>query len=453
MKSSRQVRWLRMAITPALVVCMGLSLAQSAYAQGIGYGDAIPAGEVVDNDVFLYGNEVSVEGEVIGDVLAVGKKVTVNGKVQGSLVILGDEMSIGGDIAGSVYSAGVNINFGPEASVQRNVNFIGFSLATAEGSSIARDLNTITFGARLAGDVGRNTTAIIGPIEIIRAALQAVNVEPFTREEIPVVSDQPGWQRLSAGLLPVLWIDRGGVDHQVMTAELNSEPEQASQSADATVNWLLGRLRELVALLVIGGLLIWLIPARVNMWSERARARPMRAAGSGIVILITGFAATVIFIAVIVGIAIGLDALTLGNLAFLFATLGLLAVGLAFFVFWLFAAYISKVIVAYLVGRLILKRFAPRLKGRFWSLLLGVFLYILVVSIPYAGWVIGLIVTLIGLGAVWLVYFDWRSVPTRQEHVGAQPSEEGMDITSVEQEASSSQADPTAPPSGAEVAS
>ena len=126
--------------------------------------------------------------------------------------------------------------------------------------------------------------------------------------------------------------------------------------------------------------------------------------------LVTGFAFTAIIVVVIAGIALGLNALTLQNLAFIFGTLGLLAVGLAFFVFWLFAAYISKVIVAYLVGRLILKRLVPRAKGKFWPLLLGLVLYILVTAIPYAGWIVGFLVTLVGLGAVWLVYIDWRSV-------------------------------------------
>ena len=46
-------------------------------------------------------------------------------------------------------------------------------------------------------------------------------------------------------------------------------------------NGRLGRLRELIGLLVVGLFMIWLFPARLNMWSERVRAHPLRSAGSG----------------------------------------------------------------------------------------------------------------------------------------------------------------------------
>jgi hypothetical protein len=213
-------------------------------------------------------------------------------------------------------------------------------------------------------------------------------------------------------MLPATWYRLGGIEnHEVASLDVaRSQPAQADSTAEQTGQWALGRLRELIGLLVVGLFMIWLFPARLNMWSERVRAHPLRSAGSGIVTLVTGFAFTAIIVVVIAGIALGLNALTLQNLAFIFGTLGLLAVGLAFFVFWLFAAFISKVIVSYLVGRLILKRLVPRAKGKFWPLLLGLVLYILVTAIPYAGWIVGFLVTLVGLGAVWLVYIDWRSV-------------------------------------------
>jgi hypothetical protein len=38
--------------------------------------------------------------------------------------------------------------------------------------------------------------------------------------------------------------------------------------------------------------------------------------------------------------------------------------------------------------------------------LLGLFLYVLLASIPYFGWVIAVLVNSIGLGAAWLAYRD-----------------------------------------------
>ncbi|MEE8392068.1 MAG: hypothetical protein V3S14_14910 [Anaerolineae bacterium] len=64
------------------------------------------------------------------------------------------------------------------------------------------------------------------------------------------------------------------------------------------------------------------------------------------------------------------------------------------------------------MGRLIWQRFAPQYTDRaLWSLVLGVVLYVLVRSIPWQGGLIGLLVTLAGLGAMWLLFREKRRAP------------------------------------------
>jgi uncharacterized membrane protein len=54
---------------------------------------------------------------------------------------------------------------------------------------------------------------------------------------------------------------------------------------------------------------------------------------------------------------------------------------------------------------LILRRLAPKANQYLiLPLLLGLFLYVLLASIPYFGWVIAVLVNSIGLGAAWLAY-------------------------------------------------
>jgi hypothetical protein len=61
------------------------------------------------------------------------------------------------------------------------------------------------------------------------------------------------------------------------------------------------------------------------------------------------------------------------------------------------------------VGRMLLERIreSPG-EGRVWPLVLGVVIYTLVRAIPILGWFIGLIVTLLGLGALWLMIWEAR---------------------------------------------
>jgi hypothetical protein len=110
---------------------------------------------------------------------------------------------------------------------------------------------------------------------------------------------------------------------------------------------------------------------------------------------------------------------TLANMGFLLGTLGLTGLGLGVSVFWFSIAYVSKLIIAILVGRLLLQRLAPRYaQSNLWPTLLGIVLYALVASIPYLGWVVATIVTFFGLGALWAV-----SVPIfpRQKEVESMP--------------------------------
>jgi hypothetical protein len=86
--------------------------------------------------------------------------------------------------------------------------------------------------------------------------------------------------------------------------------------------------------------------------------------------------------------------------------IGLNSLGLAFTVFLVCTTYLSKAIVAYLAGTLILKliwRNADKYKVL--PLLLGLTLYVFIAQIPLLGWVTGFLLTILGLGAMWLVGF------------------------------------------------
>ena len=81
--------------------------------------------------------------------------------------------------------------------------------------------------------------------------------------------------------------------------------------------------------------------------------------------------------------------------------------------FLIAVGYISKIVFSFLVGRMILERIRePWGTGRVWPLVLGVVLFAIVRAIPILGWFIGLIVTLLGLGALWLM--AWEALRRRR---------------------------------------
>jgi hypothetical protein len=74
-----------------------------------------------------------------------------------------------------------------------------------------------------------------------------------------------------------------------------------------------------------------------------------------------------------------------------------------FTLFQVAITFLSKAIVAYLVGTFILSKIASHImQYRILPLLLGLLIYVPLAAIPYLGTFIGLVVTLFGLGAIWL---------------------------------------------------
>jgi len=181
--------------------------------------------------------------------------------------------------------------------------------------------------------------------------------------------------------------------------------QQAAQiDTERLKTWGTALLRNLIALLGLGLLVIWLMPDPFIWASEKIKQAPWRMALSGLTFYVGGWFVALLAFVLILALAIFFYAVSLPNLGFLLGTLGLTGLGLGVSVFWLSITYLSKLIIALLIGRLLLQRFAPRyLHSNLWPLLLGVVLYALVASIPYLGWVVATLVTFFGLGALWVV--------------------------------------------------
>lgn len=410
-----------------IVILMGgiFSVASPAQAQGINITveDSVPAGEVVDNDVLLAGTNIKVDGDVKGDVFAAGAIIEVNGTVEGSLFTVGQNVTINGDVGGTVYVASLTLELGPEAAAARNVYYVGGSISTAEEAMIERDLVLISMGAQLSGEIGRNTVGIIGPFEMFRLFMDLIG-RPIAlpqssssiSEPVQQVENQPV---LFSGFLPSLdWLTRTSTGEPRFTGTGTipasaTEPEilaQTSSSVDAerVMDWLQWIAKEFVTLLVFGLLGIWLFSAFLKRSADKLEAKPLHSTGIGLLGLVISVA--LIGVVVLVGVliiilGIGLGALNLWDLAWAVWGVGFSSLGLTFWLSLLFVSYGTKVIVAFLVGTMILKRLTPdSLKYNILPLLLGLLIYVLLAWIPYLGWVIAILVNAAGLGAAWFAF-------------------------------------------------
>jgi cytoskeletal protein CcmA (bactofilin family) len=394
-------RLVRLLLVLGLLLFTMFALTGTARAQTIVRGDSVPAGTTVESDALLSGDEVSIDGRVIGDALVVGSSVEVNGEVDGSLIAIGQEVVINGQVGGNVYALAVSpLELGPEASIGRTVYFIGGRLVTDPESEIGRDLVAVALGAQIGGSVGRDVNAIVGLVQILDRLFRAADAVPgeLLSSAEPGQSASPAIAKSEQGR--PLSGRRSTLARRLSSASVYQEPDaQAPTFSD----WTVRRVSELVSFLIVGGLAAWLFPGPFTGWAGKLRERPLASGGLGMVAYISGFFGAFIIGLLILAAGLLLRLLTLKVLALTFWAIGFSGLGLAFSTFVLFVLFMSKVVVSYLIGYQILKRLFPRAAGRkFWPLLLGLLIYVLLRSIPIAGWIISVIVTFLGLGAVWL---------------------------------------------------
>lgn len=372
-----------------------LGAAQTTRAQGILLGDRVAAGDEIAGDVVLNGNDVRLAGLVDGDAFIVGRTVIIDGRVTGSLFVLGDKVVLNGEVDGSVYVGGVSLQVGETAVVGHSLYNVGLNLLTERGSAVGRDLFALTFSARLRGGVERDTQAVIGIVEVVRSVLNLMNRMTTSQ---PVSFLEPG-----------LTIDTRGRG-TLYRVQAQPEPEPTNPQLAAAGAWLVTQGRLWLTYLIVGVLALWLRPAWLQKWSAQVGKRPSSTIGSGLAVYVVGFVGALLFLLIFIAVGAGLGLATLWGLAFTWWGLSLSAVSLGFWTFVLFVAYLSKVIVTYWFGGWIWRRLLPDSGGqsRLGPLVLGLLLFVLLASIPYAGWALSMVVTFIGLGAVVGAYLEIR---------------------------------------------
>ncbi|HEU4673935.1 MAG TPA: polymer-forming cytoskeletal protein [Candidatus Limnocylindrales bacterium] len=350
----------------------GIVLAQGNDLGGkvLGGSDVtIPAG-TVDHDVYAFGGRVTSNATINGELVVAGGTVTVNGPVQGDVIVTGGQLTLGGQVGGHVRAAGGQIAI--NGNVAKDVLAAGGQVTIGATSTVGGDLIVQAGQLQLDGTVTGSSTGTAG------AYAKNGSV--------------------------------GGSDG----IEVN--PNRQGTPIVAPANPVLDAIRHFVAVVLIGALLIWLWPRAFRAAEASVRERPAPAFGWGIVAFVGYFVLLILIGVVGVLLAIAFAALGFGALLGIdvFAMLVSWAgVSLAFVVA---VAFVVDAIVGVALARAVLMRSGTAWGGTAadrWSdllpLLVGAAVVVILSSLPVVGWLVKLIVMLLGLGAI--VFALWRRTP------------------------------------------
>jgi len=417
-----------------LVAMVAIAFPTTAGAVEFVDGSLIAAGETIDDDVFIAGDTVVVDGTVNGNLFVAGSSVTINGVVKGSVMAAAQTITFNGQVDGSLYGGSSSMVLTENAKIGRNVYYGGFSLETKTGSTIGKDLLMGGYQGILGGEVSRDVNVGAGALQINGKVGRNVRAEvsaPDSTAGMPPFFAPPGAPPMIASGLQVsdsasiggtltyvsesrqdssvVAQPEGGVVYQTPTPSQTQTPSPSASAGTRIGQWFLARFQELVTLLVLGGLALWLIPNHLSRWAGRVKEKPVDSALWGLVTSLVGYLGAGLLALSVLALALFLGVLTLGGLSRTIMGLGFSTLAFGFTIFNLLVTYGSKVVVAFLLGMLIVKKLLPQYaENKVWLLVTGVLIYVLLRSIPFLGWLIGLLVTLLGLGAIWLVFREDR---------------------------------------------
>ncbi len=412
--------WAQNSVTSAdeVVVAEGETHEGNLYA----FGDSVRIDGTVTGDVVSAGKTVHIgrQGRVRGDVLAAGYAIQVDGQISGDLRVAAymvevDAGSVGGDLA----AVGFSHDIGPEGAIGQDVLVGGYQLLLdgAVGGNVhfagaALDINGTVDGnvdAYVNGSDGEGGPAALpfgmffGDRELpqpSRTASQGLTVGPDAD-----IGGTLAYTSSVAAELP------GGVAGGIAFNEQATD-ETAAANEPETPLWL-AMLRTFLALAILGLLVLWLLPRLLVPASSALRARPGASLGYGLLALVGDIAALVALVVAFVLAMIFAGILHLGGgLAWPATALLVVSAVLLTFGFAL-ALLLGTIAAGNAMGGFLLRNDeaanAPRRVG---ALLVGLAIVAVLVSLPWGlGFLLGLVLSLLGLGGLVLAWLTGRRTP------------------------------------------
>ena len=317
---------------------------QDTYRQGDVYlnGDEVTIDYIVDGNLFVFADTVNINSQIGGDAFIVANTINVdeNAYIFSNLFAIAPNVNI----SGSVYDVYTYSN---------NLNISGY---------IFRDVRSITNDFILSGTIGRNVFLKVTNIQ----------VETSSTEENSVTS-----QGSINGNLDYTANNEISIPDGIVLGDVNYTQSQGTSTSIQSYILSLGRF--LVTVVIIWLLCLWLAPKFLNRTDLILTKKLPSTIGLGIL--------TPIVLLFVVAL------LLLINITVTIGTLGLIILFVA--------CAISTSIFVITINNLICKKLnVEKSIGKFGILILTAIVLWLIALIPFVGGVVSIIVAVLGLGII-----------------------------------------------------
>jgi hypothetical protein len=381
----------------------------------------------IHGDLIIAAQTITIEpgGVVEGDILGVGQDIIIMGEVKGDVRIAGGVLIVSenGKVDEDLVAAGYSLELQPDSQVGLPGNPIGGNVMFAGSQAsfsgkIVGDTSMVGEGLELNGTIGGNLKAYVGQAKAERLPLDTI--PGFNKAQTIPGGLTFGPEASIGGSLeytspeevdvpPTVIASDNVTFHQRNFTWDRTRPARKVSALDRATAWFINQFRWFLSLLLVGLLLAWVTPDFTRKSADHLQTRPLNSLGWGFVsifALVFGLLSLVVIIGML-GLILGI--LKLGGLLTLVIILGFMALGGLVMIYIISAVFISKVVVSFQGGRLILARLKPDwAKSRIWPLLLGLLIFAILTALPlFVGQFINLVLILLGLGALWMAGSEW----------------------------------------------
>ncbi len=414
-----------LALVPLLSIGISPALSINAVAEK---QITITAKQVIDDDLYLSGETLTIDGTIKGDAVLSGQIITVNGTVDGDLIAAGQTITINGTVKDDVRIAGQVLTIDSKAQIADDLIAAGASLENRAGSRVGGDISFFGAQALLAGTVNKSVLGEMNSLElrgVVGKNMQVVAVGDPNPLNLPFIPKPPvAIPEIPEGLTIKDTAKIGGKLTYQSTKEAQiSEKAQVvggivredfPYKGEREAGWnrfipaqtpgeiVLQKLQRLVALLLIGWLLMRFVPGWTQGLTTTIQTRPLPSLGWGLVTFI-GAGVVITVVSIVAFLLTGLLAFVLPDLILPVAGIGIvfnmcISIALA-----IFAICVPQIIISFLGGRWLMEHLRPnQISGKIISLFVGLVVFVLLTAIPVLGGIFEFIIVLMSLGAVWL---------------------------------------------------
>jgi len=342
-----------------LLVC---SLANSFIVQTEGLIH-IPKEKAIYEDLYLVGNAIIINGSIKGDIFAVANEIEVNGDIFGDLNVIAKKVNLNTQHVNTIRMLANDFN--NNAIIQKDVILACATADFTKNSKINNNLLLAANLAKLGGFISGNVNIRAGTLEVKEKTVIVGDLE-YAAPNTNIAKDLAVY-----GSTKVL------------------EKELEKKATVKAPNWvrivtsrLFGNLYSLSILFIFGIIFIKLMPAQTADVIRESMQAPVKSFFSGIWIGICTPLLSLLLAFTVIGTPFAL-------IIFSFFGLGL---------------YVSKIFIMLILGKYVLSllikaRLVDAEKNQIRELLMGLFTYFIIANIPYLGFFLATISTIVAFGA------------------------------------------------------